>query len=295
MWTSSAASTACSKHARSTTLPATRLGTLVTSRSRRFAAVVLLGCLWLLSTTTALALSGSPACTSDSAEAVQLERVIDGDTVVLVGGERVRLIGIDTPELGRRGQPHEFGAIAARDALESLLAAAGEISARTGIEPRDHYDRQLAHLYADGRNVQAILLKDGLATPFIVPPNIRHLDCYELATAAARESGHGLWSHPRNRPRPVSELDGSERGYHVITGRVLRIGHSRSAVWLNFENDFAVRVTRDDLQHFEGIDFDELVGDTLEVRAFIYERNNQLRTRIRHPADLGLHAIAAER
>lgn len=285
MWTNSAVNTACSKHARSAHSPPDN----TTGAARRWPVTTLLFSLWLLSAPAAFPLADSAHCTSNTAETVQVKRVIDGDTVVFASGERVRLIGIDTPELGRRGQPHEYGAVVARDALALLLRSAGTISARTGIETHDHYDRLLAHLYVDGRNVQAILLEDGLATPLIIPPNLSHLDCYELATAAAREAGRGLWSHPRYLPRPVTELDGSERGYHVVNGRVERIGRSRTAIWINFGDHFALRITRNDLEPFDGIDFDSLAGEELEVRGFIYERNNQLRMRIRHPADMGLH------
>jgi micrococcal nuclease len=247
----------------------------------------LLACGWLLLATAAQSqsLADSPICTA-AAQPVQISHVIDGDTVVLADGERVRLIGIDTPELGRRGQPHEYGAIAAREALRSLLANATRISARIGNETRDRYDRLLAHLYADGRNVQAILLEDGLAVPLIIPPNIHHIDCYELATASARAERRGLWPHPDYRVRDVGELDFNTRGYQIVSGRVQRIGHSRTAVWINLTNDFALRITRDDLDYFDGVDFDALIGKEIEARGFIYERNNQLRMRIRHPVDM---------
>ncbi len=81
--------------------------------------------------------------------------VFDGDTVELRDGQRVRLVGIDTPEMGRDGAPAEAYAAQARRALEKLLAQRRRVGLRFDRERRDRYQRVLAHLFlSDGTNLQ---------------------------------------------------------------------------------------------------------------------------------------------
>ena len=98
-----------------------------------------------------------------------VEKVIDGDTVVLSGGEHVRLLGIDAPELhpgrpGRAGPFPEPGAAEARDALRALVAGQ---TLRVERHGRDRYGRTLARLFlADGTDVSEELLRRGLVVPY---------------------------------------------------------------------------------------------------------------------------------
>lgn len=231
-------------------------------------------------------LAVDPACIAGAGAPVTIRHVHDGDTVFLGNDEKVRLIGLDTPELGRDNRPPDPGAVEARDRLRELIAQSNEIMLRPGIDERDKYGRLLAHVYADGRNLQAQLLAEGLAVPLTIPPNLTHLDCYRQATAGARSAERGLWQLQQYQPRPASSLGGRERGYHVVHGHVQRIGRSRCCVWLNLDDDFALRIERDHLALFEDIDFNRLEGQRLEARGYVYRRNDQLRMHLRHPADL---------
>ncbi len=227
-----------------------------------------------------------PGCNYPHGQSITITHVHDGDTVVRADGERIRLIGIDTPELARDGQPAEAGAIAARNHLRDRIHAAATVTARYGDKRRDHYDRLLAHLYTDKRNVQADLLAAGLATPLFIAPNLAHADCYQQATAKARSAARGLWSRPQYQPRAAASLTGRERGYHVITGTAQRVGQSRCCIWLNLTPDFALRIERRYLPLFTTYNPAELNGKRLQARGYIDRRNNELRMSIRHPADL---------
>src|SRR5690606_25821544 len=80
--------------------------------------------------------------------------VIDGDTLELVDGRRVRLIGINAPEIGRRGKPSEPYAQKARVELERLAGESG-LRLVVGVEPKDRYGRTLGHLFdARGANIE---------------------------------------------------------------------------------------------------------------------------------------------
>ena len=125
--------------------------------------------------------------------------VIDGDTVDvrLVGGdERVRLLGIDTPEtVDPRRPPECFGAEASSRTHELLPPGTAVILERD-VEPRDHFGRLLAYVYrrSDRLLVNHRLVAEGLATPLSIAPNTARQA--ELASAAieARRRGRGLWS-----------------------------------------------------------------------------------------------------
>jgi len=101
------------------------------------------------------------ACGSGSAEQqasqVDVIRVIDGDTVVIAGNERVRLIGIDTPENGQCGFDE------AKQALEKLLAS-GFVTFYSGTtSDKDKYDRLLRYIEVEGIDVGLNLISNGFA------------------------------------------------------------------------------------------------------------------------------------
>lgn len=133
----------------------------------------------------------------ESGEAT-VTRVVDGDTIqVRVGGgdEKIRLIGIDTPETHGPGGLREcFGAEATRRA-QDLLPTGTKVRLVRDIEPRDRYGRLLAYVYriADGLFVNLALAAEGYAATLAYPPNVAHAKDLDAATRAARGAGRGLW------------------------------------------------------------------------------------------------------
>ncbi|MEJ2760062.1 MAG: thermonuclease family protein [Gammaproteobacteria bacterium] len=244
--------------------------------------------LFLLALPGAAARAQGAACPASAYDArVRIDYVIDGDTVILHSGEHLRLIGLDTPEINHEGGPSEPGALVARRYLVHLLAGAGPYPVIYGRERHDHYGRRLGHLFLpDGVNVQALLLRHGYATPLTIPPNMRFLDCYRAAAGAARTARRGIWRLPRYRPVDASALDAGTRGYHIVRGRVTRIGESRSSLWINLGRGFAVRILRSDLQWFDGIPLHHLKGREVEAQGLVYRRHGELRMRVRIGADL---------
>lgn len=235
---------------------------------------------------SAIGAGSSADCLPSPDESITIRHVHDGDTVIRADGERIRLIGIDTPELARKQRPPDPKAAAARDYLRNMIRTADTITARYGPERRDDYGRLLAHLYIDDRNAQAELLTAGLATPLLIAPNLNHADCYQRAAAAARQTNRGIWALPQYQPRAAEALTGNERGYHIVTGNVQRIGQSRCCIWLNLDDDFALRLERQYLSLFSDYDPAQLLNARLQARGYINKRNNELRMDIRHPADL---------
>ncbi|MFH0772314.1 MAG: thermonuclease family protein [Candidatus Omnitrophota bacterium] len=122
----------------------------------------------------------------ESREAV-VRRVIDGDTIVLANGERVRYIGIDTPEKGR---PYYWEATKENERLVSGKKV--ELEFDTSRE--DKYGRTLAYVRIDGSFVNAELVKNGYAMMFTFPPNVRYAKMFLALQQEAIRDKRGLWS-----------------------------------------------------------------------------------------------------
>lgn len=124
-----------------------------------------------------------------------VDHVVDGDTIVVDGGERVRLIGIDTPETKDPREPVGcFGREAARR-TGNLLAPGTRVRLAYDVERTDRYDRTLAYVYrvGDGLFVNAELVRGGYAYAYTYPPNVAHADELVALQRDAREAGRGLW------------------------------------------------------------------------------------------------------
>jgi len=220
-------------------------------------------------------------------ETVEINYVIDGDTVILKDGRHVRLIGIDTPEIGRDGRKSDEGAHTARSYLVSLLQGNKNILLKFDSQPLDRYKRTLAHLFLpNGQNIQAVLLAKGLATPLTIPPNLNFLNCYLHHSNHAMASQQGLWELKQYKPISSTTLHNNTHGYRVITGKVERIGESRSSIWINLTGNVALRIKREDLSYFIESELHELEGKMIQARGWIYKNNNEFRIRIRHGSDI---------
>ncbi|MEJ2654316.1 MAG: thermonuclease family protein [Acidihalobacter sp.] len=218
----------------------------------------------------------------------RVAHVIDGDTIILADGRHVRLIGIDTPELGHGGKASQPFARAARRELVRLLAGnSGNVALRYGRVRHDHYGRTLAHLYlADGSSINAALLREGFATALVVPPNLWDAACYGQAETSARSRHAGIWALPRYHPVPARTLAAKAKGFHIVRGRVVHVGRSRNAQWIDLEGKVALRIDRKDLPYFESVDFESLRGAEITVRGWVHSRRGEHLISVRHPRAL---------
>jgi len=121
---------------------------------------------------------------------VQVERVIDGDTFVIMGGERVRLIGVDTPEM--RGGPEPL-AVEATEFTKKMIENKC-VHLELDMDERDQYGRILAYVYIDGTSLNEELLKQGLARLATFPPNVRYVDRFIQAQNIAQANKLGCWN-----------------------------------------------------------------------------------------------------
>ena len=120
-------------------------------------------------------------------------RVIDGDTVEIEGGQRVRYIGIDAPEIVHPTEPVEyFGEEAAEKNRE--LVEGRIVSLERDVEDRDEYGRLLRYVWLGDVMINAELVRLGYAYSYSLPPNIRYQELFLRLEGEAREQKLGLWA-----------------------------------------------------------------------------------------------------
>lgn len=137
---------------------------------------------------------------------ILVRRVVDGDTLVLESGERVRLIGIDTPEMHDSAKLYKDSQRSGQDI--KTIKAMGErsykftkdllegkrVSLEFDTDRYDKYGRLLAYVYLkDGTFVNAKIVEEGYASLLTIPPNVRYADTFQKLYQQARENKRGLW------------------------------------------------------------------------------------------------------
>jgi micrococcal nuclease len=136
-----------------------------------------------------------------------VERIVDGDTLVLADGRRVRLVQIDSPE----AQEGECFGEQATAALEGLAPSGVRVrlEADPALDRVDRFDRLLRYVIRDGRNLNLELVAGGAAAPYFFRGDRgRHADELVDAAESARDEELGLWAAcPGTRVDPARALD----------------------------------------------------------------------------------------
>jgi micrococcal nuclease len=153
----------------------------------------LLACLALAGCSTLLDQREVPHGLEGSVSA-RVTRHTDGDTLWLSGIGKVRLIGVDTPEVF--GEHECFGQRASAF-VERTAPIGAPVLYRLGVEERDRYGRALAYVWLRGpRFLNQLLLARGFAQVLTVPPNVEYADRFTEVARRARAAGRGLWGRP---------------------------------------------------------------------------------------------------
>lgn len=138
---------------------------------------------------------------------ILVKRVVDGDTLQLVSGERVRLIGMDTPEIHESSKLYRDSQRTRQDiqTIKELgrrafeftkkLVEGERVSLEFDVEKHDKYGRILAYVYLkDGTFVNAEIVKQGYASLMTIPPNVKYADLFRRLYQEARINKRGLWA-----------------------------------------------------------------------------------------------------
>jgi micrococcal nuclease len=152
-----------------------------------------------------------------SEKTYRVARVVDGDTLLLEDGARVRLIGVDTPETVKPGAPVEpFGPEAT--AFTRRFVAGGEVRLQLDRERKDRYGRFLAYVWVDGRMLNEALVRAGLARARL---DYRYSEAmkrrFRRAEEEAQAARRGIWS--REKTSPKRKRGRTAKGAKLARGR----------------------------------------------------------------------------
>lgn len=226
------------------------------------------------------------AAVAAPAETAAVRYVTDGDSLVLSDGRQVRLIGINAPEFGKDGAPHQPLAQPARERLAQLIGKQ-RITLAPEQERRDHYGRLLARvILPDGSDAGERLLREGLAWVIAIPPNLEKLAVNQAAENEAHAARRGVWNEPAYAPKAAEQLTMQDTGFQLVEGRIRRSGEGRRLVYLDLAPQLSLAIPRADWKmYFKGRPAD-WVGRRVMARGWVTASKDRLRLRLSHPAML---------
>ena len=115
--------------------------------------------------------------------------IVDGDTFDVDSGERIRMLGIDTPERG------EYFYKEAKNRLAELIEGK-EVKLVKDVSERDRYGRLLRHVYYNNEWINKKMIDEGFARFVTFPPDVSHVEVFEKAQRGARDNKRGMWAKP---------------------------------------------------------------------------------------------------
>ncbi len=233
------------------------------------------------------------------AEVVQVRHAIDGDSLMLLDGRQVRLIGVNTPEIHPSSDKrHAVTPQPLARAAQRFTAARVDgraVTLRFEQEHTDRHKRLLAHVtLTDGSNLEEALLREGLGWMVAIPPNVGELARLQTAEDAARAAGRGVWGKPEYLPAAAERLTTKDAGFLLLTGTVSKLRQSSYAFYFDLAPRVTLLIPRDHWnKYFAGPTGpyarpQALVGRRIVARGWASAHDGRLRLRVAHPAMLTL-------
>lgn len=224
-------------------------------------------------------------------EVGKVSSVLDGDTLYLEGGMKVRLSAMQAPKLplGRKGFKAWPLGTDSRAALR-VLTKGQTVGLYYGGERRDRYDRALAQVYtlkADGKPdlwVQEEMVRLGMARVYTWPDTYQNSQKLYEAEREARAGGRGIWSHSYydiRSPEP-NMLAQDVDSFQLVEGIITSTADIRGRVYLNFgadyKTDFTIAIAKRDRKGFKraGINPVALEGARVRVRGWVELMNGPM-------------------
>ncbi len=217
-----------------------------------------------------------------------VEKVVDGDTIIVKGGGRVRLLGINTPEIAHRQHAAEPLGDRAHQRLEQLLRDK-KVYLEFDQQRRDRFKRLLAHVtLEDGSSINEQLLREGLARALFLQPNMSHLQDYYRIEAEAAENKRGIWSLPEFKIRSAAKANECIKRFCLLRGRIVKIEKKSRYTYLHFPGSLVVAIKHRYLKQFQtaGLNIQTLKGTTVMIRGWIGTRNDAPYLQLQHPLQI---------
>lgn len=217
---------------------------------------------------------------------VKVRKVIDGDTLLLQDGEKVRLIGINTPEVQSRYSQSQPGGEAARDWLQRTLRNP-TVWLQYDAQQFDKYDRRLAHVFLEsGQYLNGLLLEQGLAMLTLIPPNLQYADVLIQAQQAAEQNKRGIWQMPDYQRQHVRTFNAAKsysgwQRWELTAGQLFE---SRKYMNLLVSESLLISIPKAQLTLFPPLE--SYLNTPLEARGWLRKQGKQQRLYIQHPSAL---------
>ena len=214
--------------------------------------------------------------------------VVDGDTLFLDNGLKVRLSAIQAPKLplGRPGFKTWPLAENAKDAL-SQMAYRKNVQLFYGGKERDRYDRALAQAFIGTQDdlwIQEEMLRQGWARVYTWPDTWQNSDRLYAAEREARNANRGIWAHDyyEIRSPDPNNLAQDVDSFQIVEGIVTSVADIRGRIYLNFgadyKTDFTIAIEKNDRKRFKSTSYDlkELAGATVRIRGWVELTNGPI-------------------
>ena len=214
--------------------------------------------------------------------------VVNGDTLFLDNGLKVRLSAIQAPKLplGRPGFKTWPLAENAKDAL-SQMAYRKNVQLFYGGKERDRYDRALAQAFIGTQDdlwIQEEMLRQGWARVYTWPDTWQNSDRLYAAEREARNANRGIWAHDyyEIRSPDPNNLAQDVDSFQIVEGIVTSVADIRGRIYLNFgadyKTDFTIAIEKNDRKRFKSTSYDlkELAGATVRIRGWVELTNGPI-------------------
>lgn len=178
-------------------------------------------------------------------------RVSDGDTIELSGGEIVRYIGIDTPEVREKDgsgwiyNPMPFAEEAKE--LNRKLVEEKSVRLEFDVQKKDKYKRLLAYVYIEDKMVNLEMVRQGLAMIYTYPPNVKYSQRFLDAQREARDNKRGLWLSLEEKKISTSEAKDNIGKIRMLEARVTDTHLTEKLLILKFKDSFKVVIYKDNI------------------------------------------------
>lgn len=218
-----------------------------------------------------------------------VDKVFDGDTLQLSDGRKIRLLGINTPEVQHFSHAPDAGGLEAKQWLTQKLLHQS-VRLVTDSENFDKYARTLAHVFTQSdEHINASLVAQGWAALSIYPPNLLYSSELESAQNHAEQQHLGIWNMAAYAPISMTEvaaLAENDPGYLQhwlrLQGRLQSVRYTAKSVYLEFLPHISARIEQRWLKLFP--DLKSYMGKNLELRGWLNKRQGQFTLLIRHPS-----------
>lgn len=185
--------------------------------------------------------SASPQITIESrtlevSPTCQVIRVVDGDTIVVLyqgQEEKVRLIGVDTPEsVHPDAEKNNEAGKTASDYTKAQLTGK-DVQLEFDVQKRDKYQRLLAYVYVDGTMFNKTLLAEGIAKLATFPPNVKYVDEFTAIEKEAQKAGIGLWEGYVVKDSGNYVASKNSTKYHLLTCNSASKINADNKIWFD--------------------------------------------------------------